>query len=83
MWPIIFNSLVVSQSKRKDRQDTKALKSWAMPDFSSAKPRSLSEIRLIYYGCAGFGQIFRSFSLNSPTIRLKRSKHLTQTSTSS
>jgi len=28
--------------------------------------RSLSEIRLIYYGCAGFGQIFRSFSFNSP-----------------
>jgi len=45
--------------------------------------RSLSEIRLIYYGSAGFGQIFQSFSLNSPTIRLKRSKHLTQTNTSS
>ncbi len=28
--------------------------------------RSLSKIRLIYSGCAGFGQIFRSFSLNSP-----------------
>ena len=28
--------------------------------------RSLSEIRLIYCGCAGFGQIFRSFSFNSP-----------------
>jgi len=27
--------------------------------------RSLSKIRLIYCGCAGFGQIFRSFSLNS------------------
>ncbi len=26
--------------------------------------RSLSEIRRIYRGCAGFGQIFRSFSLN-------------------
>ncbi len=26
--------------------------------------RSLSKIRRIYYGCAGFGQIFRSFSLN-------------------
>ena len=26
--------------------------------------RSLSKIRLIYCGCAGFGQIFRSFSLN-------------------
>jgi len=29
-------------------------------------PRSLSQIRQIYCGCAGFGQIFRSFSLNSP-----------------
>jgi len=28
-------------------------------------PRSLSKIRPIYCGCAGFGQIFRSFSLNS------------------
>ena len=45
--------------------------------------KSLSEIRLIYYGCAGFGRIFRSFSFNSPTIRLKRSKYLTQTSTPS
>ena len=27
--------------------------------------RSLSQIRRIYCGCAGFGQIFRSFSLNS------------------
>ena len=27
--------------------------------------RSLSKIRRIYCGCAGFGQIFRSFSLNS------------------
>ncbi len=45
--------------------------------------RSLSKIRRIYCGYAGFGQIFRSFSLNSPTIRLKRSKHLSQTSTSS
>ncbi len=47
------------------------------------EPRSLSQIRLIYCGCTGFGQIFRSFSLNSPTIRLTRSKYLTQTSTSS
>ena len=45
--------------------------------------RSLSKTRLIYCGCAGFGQIFRSFSFNSPTIRLKRSKDLTQTSASS
>ncbi len=88
--------------------------------------RSRSQIRLIYCGCTGGGQIFRSFSgkvekgrqlrsqafgvltysvyaprakspaalldslfehspfsLNSPTIRLKRSKHLTQTSTPS
>ncbi len=29
--------------------------------------RSLSKIRRIYCGCAGFGQIFRSFSFNSPT----------------
>jgi len=28
-------------------------------------PRSLSKIRRTYCGCAGFGQIFRSFSLNS------------------
>jgi len=28
-------------------------------------PGSLSNIRQIYCGCAGFGQIFRSFSLNS------------------
>ena len=45
--------------------------------------RSLSKIRRIYCGCVGFGQMFLSFSLNSPTIRLKRSKHLTQTSTPS
>jgi len=31
-----------------------------------ASCRSLSKIRRIYCGCAGFGQIFRSFSLNSP-----------------
>jgi len=45
--------------------------------------RRLSEIRLIYCGCAGFGQILRSFSLNKPTIRFKRSKNLTQTDTAS
>jgi len=45
--------------------------------------RSPSKIRLISDKCAGFGQIFRSFSFNSSTIRLKRSKHLTQTSPSS
>jgi hypothetical protein len=28
-------------------------------------PRSLSDLGLIYCGKAGFGQIFRSFSLNS------------------
>ena len=28
--------------------------------------RRLSKIRLIYDDCAGFGQIFRSFSFNSP-----------------
>ena len=31
-----------------------------------ASSRSLSKIRRIYCGCAGFGQIFRSFSLNRP-----------------
>ena len=41
-----------------------------------------SPMRLIHDECAGCGQIFRSFSFNSPTIRLKRSKHLTQTSPS-
>jgi len=30
-----------------------------------ARPRKLSEIRLLYCGWAGFGQIFRSFSFNS------------------
>jgi len=45
--------------------------------------RSPSKIRLISDKCAGFGQIFRSFSFNSSTIRLKRSKHLTPTSPSS
>ena len=34
--------------------------------WREALPRSLSEIRLIYCGGAGFGHIFRSFSLNSP-----------------
>ena len=46
-------------------------------------PRSLSQISRIYCGCAGFGQIFRSFSWNSPAIRFKQSKYLTQTATSS
>ena len=40
-------------------------------------------MRLLYCGCPGFGQLFRSFSLNSDTIRLKRSKYLTQTSSPS
>ena len=30
-----------------------------------SKVGSLSEFRLICYACAGFGQIFRSFSFNS------------------
>lgn len=33
---------------------------------------------MIYCGKAEFGQIFRSFSLNTGAIRLKRSKNLTQ-----
>ena len=33
---------------------------------STIEPRSLPEIRLIYYGCAGFGQILRSFLFNRP-----------------
>jgi hypothetical protein len=33
---------------------------------------------MIYCGKAEFGQIFRSFSLNSGAIRLKRPKNLTQ-----
>ncbi len=33
---------------------------------SSASTRRLSQIRLIYYGCGGFGQILRSFSLIRP-----------------
>jgi hypothetical protein len=32
---------------------------------AQAMARSLSEIRLIYCGCAGIGQILRSFSFNS------------------
>ena len=34
--------------------------------LSRRSARSLSEIRLICCGCAGFGQIFRSFSFNRP-----------------
>ena len=41
--------------------------------------RSLSDLTLIYCGKAGLGQISRSFSLNRPTIRLKRSKNLAPT----
>ncbi len=33
---------------------------------------------MIYGGKVEFGQIFRSFSLNSGAIRLKRPKNLTQ-----
>jgi len=33
---------------------------------------------MIYYGKAEFGQISRSFSLNSGAIRLERPKNLTQ-----
>ncbi len=36
-----------------------------MWDGKAIPSRSLSKIRLIYCGCAGFGQIFRSFSFNS------------------
>jgi len=32
----------------------------------TCRSRSLPKIRRIYCGCAGFGQIFRSFSLNRP-----------------
>ncbi len=35
----------------------------SIPGFDA---RSLSKIRRIYCGCTGFGQIFRSFSLNRP-----------------
>ena len=41
--------------------------------------RSLSDLTLTYCGKAGLGQISRSFTLNRPTIRLKRSKNLTPT----
>ncbi len=41
--------------------------------------RSLSDSTLTYCGKAGLGQILRSFSLNSPTIRLKGSKNLAPT----
>src|SRR3546814_5608370 len=44
--------------------------------FRSAS--SLSDLTLIYCGKAEFGQIFRSFSLNSPAIRPKRPKNLPQ-----
>jgi len=33
--------------------------------YVQRQSRSLSKIRLIYCGCAGFGQIVRSFSFNS------------------
>ncbi len=37
-----------------------------MAQSPAKKPtRSLSKIRLLYCGCTGFGQIFRSFSFNS------------------
>jgi len=54
-----------------------------MTNYLIMKGGSLSKIRPIYFGCAGFGQISRSFLLKSPTIRLKRSKNLAQTSTPS
>jgi hypothetical protein len=38
----------------------------------------LSDLTLIYCGKAEFGHIFRSFSLNSGAIRLKRAKNLPQ-----
>jgi len=44
-----------------------------------AAPSSLSDLTLTYCRKAGLGQISRSFSLNRPTIRLKRSKNLTPT----
>src|SRR3546814_7453436 len=44
--------------------------------FRSAS--SLADLTLIYCGKAEFGQIFRSFSLNSPAIRPKRPKNLPQ-----
>ncbi len=54
-----------------------------MTNYLIMKGGNLSKVSLIYCGCAGFGQISRSFSLNSPTIHLKRSKNLAQTSTPS
>jgi len=45
---------------------------------ASAIPRSLSDLTLIYCGKAETGQIFRSFSLKGPAIRLKRAKNLSQ-----
>jgi len=41
-------------------------------------PSSLSDLRLIYCGKAGFGHISRIFSLNS-LIRLKNPRNLSQT----
>jgi len=38
--------------------------------------RSLSDLRLFYCGIEETGQIFRSISLNRPTIRLNRAKNL-------
>jgi len=38
-----------------------------MTNYLIMKGGSLSKIRPIYFGCAGFGQIFRSFSLNLET----------------
>jgi len=42
-------------------------------------PGSLSNLTLIYCGKTGLGQISRSFSLNRPAIRLKKSKNLSPT----
>ncbi len=52
---------------------------WFIPPKGLAEPRfepiriliqnqtrRLSQIRLIYYGCAGLGQILRSYSFNRP-----------------
>src|SRR3546814_7890996 len=46
------------------------------PGFTAS---SLSGLTLIYCGKAEIGQIFRSFSLKGPAIRLKRAKNLPQT----
>ncbi|HKX55226.1 MAG TPA: hypothetical protein VJN01_03960, partial [Xanthomonadales bacterium] len=48
-------------------------------NFPHPGTRSLSDLTLIYCGKAGFGHIFRSFSLNSGAIRLKSAKNLPQT----